>query len=106
MQYHLITAHRRLTLEDVCFHVMQYVGNPTRTAQDAVMMFTFLCDLLTTDARSQVTLEVEKYTVNGTVDGPCFLKAILLKFHVKTSQCDGLPSQDLAHILAQDHCHA
>ena len=68
MQYHLIMAHRHLTLKDVCFHTMQYVGNPTHMVQDAVMMFTFLCELLINYACSQVTLEIKKYMINGTAD--------------------------------------
>ena len=83
MQCHLITTHRHLSLDDVCFHAMQYVGQPTHTAQDAVMMFAFLCDSPTSEVRSQVTLEVERYTINGTANGPCFLKAVLIKFHVE-----------------------
>ena len=88
MPYHLITAHRHLTLEDVHFHAMQYVGQLTHMVQDAVMMFAFLCDLLTSEVHSQVTLEAEKYTINGTVDGPCFLKAVLIKFHVEMNATD------------------
>ena len=53
------------------------------------MMFAFLCDSLTSEVHSQVTLEAVKYTINGTADGLCFLKkAVLIKFHVETNATD------------------
>ena len=55
-------------------------------AQDSFMMFEFLCNSFTSVARAHVTIEPNKYMVgpDNTADGPCFLKVILLKFHVKT----------------------
>ena len=84
--HHLITAHRCLTLDNVRAHATQYIGQQSRTAQDSFMMFEFLRDSLTSEARAHVTIEPNKYMIgpDNTADGPCFLKAILLKFHVET----------------------
>ena len=67
MQHHLITIHRLLTLKNICHHAMQYIWQPTHMAQDAAMMFAFLCNSLTSDAHAQVTLEADKYTIDGSL---------------------------------------
>ena len=85
MVHHLITAHRHLTLKNVHHHAMQYIRQPICTAQDAVMMFAFICDSLTSDTHAQVTLEAHKYMINGMTNGPCFLKVVLIQFHVETN---------------------
>ena len=84
--HHLIMAHQCLTLENVCAHVTQYIGQQNWTAQDSFMMFEFLHNLLTSVACAHVTIKPNKYIVgpDNTTDRHCFLKAILLKFHVET----------------------
>ena len=84
--HHLIMAHCCLTLENVHNHATQYISQQNQAAQDSFMMFKFLHDSLTTAAHACVTLEPIKYMVgpDNTTDGPCFLKAICLKFHVET----------------------
>ena len=69
---------------------MQYIGQQNRAAQDAFMMFKFLRDLLTSDACAHVTLEPDKYLIgpDNTANGPCFLKALLIKFHVEMNATD------------------
>jgi hypothetical protein len=85
VNYNLIASHRMLTIENVRAHAMVYSGQQTRLAQDSFMMFEFLRDLLTDSARSRVSVEASKYVVNGIEDGPCYLKVILMKFHVETN---------------------
>jgi hypothetical protein len=48
-------------------------------------MYQFLLDSLTDTARTRVSLQRDLYQVDGTVDGPCFLKVILLTFYVETN---------------------
>jgi hypothetical protein len=52
---------------------------------NAVWMYQFLCDSLTNAARKRVSLQCNLYQLNGTVDGPCYLKVILLTFYVETN---------------------
>ena len=70
----------------MCAHATQYIGQQNWTAQDSFMMFEFLRDSLTSIACAHMTIEPNKYMVgpDNTADGHCFLKAILLKFHVET----------------------
>ena len=83
---HLNASHHWLTLENMCHHATQYVRQQNHTAQDSFMMLEFLCDSLTSDACATVTLEPKKDLIgsDNTADRPCFLKAILIKFHVET----------------------
>ena len=85
--HHLITTHGCLTLKNVHHHVTQYVRQQNCTDQDAFMMFEVLCDSLTSNAHACVTLESKKYLIrpDNMANGPCFLKAILIKFHIETN---------------------
>ena len=49
------------------------------------MMFEFLHDSLTSNAHAHVTLESQKYLIgsDNIANGPCFLKATLIKFHIE-----------------------
>jgi hypothetical protein len=80
----LVTQHRMLSLQNVRTHAATYVGLATRTAQDSIWMYEFLRDSLTVEARTRVALQSNSYMIQGTPDGPCYLKVILLTFHVET----------------------
>jgi hypothetical protein len=43
----------------------------------------FLRSSLTEGASQVMAHEHEKYTINGSCDGPCYLKTILIKFYVE-----------------------
>jgi hypothetical protein len=80
----LVKQHRMLSLQNVRAQAATYVGLATRTAQDSVWMYEFLRDSLTVAARTRIALQSDSYTIQGTPDGPCYLKVILLTFHVET----------------------
>lgn len=88
IQHNLITQHRMLTLANVRAHAAQYVGQQTRMAQDSAWMYEFLRESLTEDARTRVSLLRDSYVVQGTPDGPCYLKVILTTFFVETNATD------------------
>jgi hypothetical protein len=48
-------------------------------------MFEFLRDSLTDSARIRLSVESESYQINEREDGPCYLKTLLIKFHVETN---------------------
>lgn len=81
----LITSHRMLSIENVRAHAAAYVGQQTRLAQDSFMLYEFLRDSLTDSARIRISVEDSKFKVNGTRDGPSYLKVVLMKFHVETN---------------------
>jgi hypothetical protein len=93
--YHLITSHRMLTIENVRAHAATYIGQQNRLAQDSYLMYEFLRDSLTDAAHARVGLEATKYVINGTEDGPCYLKVILMKFYVETNATNFFLHQSL-----------
>jgi hypothetical protein len=81
----LITQHCMLSLENVRAHAVAYINPPLRVAQDAALMYKFLRESLTESARTCVALQFDRYTVNGSPDGPAYLKVILLTFYSETN---------------------
>jgi hypothetical protein len=82
--FNLIQHHRVLTLENVRAHAATYMGNQSRNAQDASMMFTFLRDSMTPGVRARMSTEADKYQIGGNNNGPCYLKTLLIKYYVET----------------------
>jgi hypothetical protein len=66
IQLNLIVSHRMLSLENVRAHVLTYIRQPTRLAQDSFMMYEFLRDLMTDEARIRIAVESAKFEINGT----------------------------------------
>jgi hypothetical protein len=83
-QRNLLLHHRLVTMENVRAHAMVYIGAHERVAQDSNMMYLFIRDSLTEGARSRMANEHAQYDVNGTPDGPCSLKALLVTYFVET----------------------
>jgi hypothetical protein len=48
------------------------------------MMVNCLVDLLTKEAKAEMFMEVDKYTISGYPDGLCFLKVLIGKAQVET----------------------
>jgi hypothetical protein len=82
--FNLIQNHRQLTMENVQAHAATYMGDESREAQDASMMFTFLRDSMTPGVRARMSTETDKYQIDGNNNGPCYLKALLIKYYVET----------------------
>ena len=80
----LLVHHRLLDIEDVRAHAQTYIGTPARVAQDSNMMYIFIRDSLSKGARSKMATEHAQYDINGTPDGPCYLKALLVTYFVET----------------------
>jgi hypothetical protein len=79
--HNLLRHHRKLSLENVHAHASNYyVQTQTWLAQDSSMMYKFLHDSLTSRACARLSTDAGKYLVNGTEDGPCYLKNLLNKF--------------------------
>jgi hypothetical protein len=91
----LLLHHRLITMDNVRAHATVYIGTQQRVAQDSNMMYVFLRDSLTEGARSRMANEHEKYDINGTPDGPCYLKTILVTYFVETIATNFLLRQKL-----------
>jgi hypothetical protein len=86
----LIQQHWMLTMENVRVHATNYIGQQLRAAQNSRWMYEFLRDSLTESARICIVLQPDMYQVNGENDGPCYLKMILVTFHVETNAANVL----------------
>jgi hypothetical protein len=80
----LLSFHCLIDIEDVQAHARTYIGTQSRIAQDSSMMYIFIKDSLTKGARTKMATEHQQYDINGTPDGPCFLKALLATYFVET----------------------
>jgi hypothetical protein len=81
----LIQHHHMFTIKNVQAQSNTYMGNQTHQAKDAiVLMFTFLCDSITSRVGVRISTDMEKFTMQAKDDGPSYLQAILLKFDVET----------------------
>ena len=80
----LLMHHRMIDIEDVRAHAETYIGTQARVAQDSNMMYIFIRDSLSKGARLKMATEHVQYDINGTPDGPCYLKALLVTYFVET----------------------
>ena len=81
---YLLSLHRLISIEDVQAHAQVYIGTQSRLAQDSEMMYVFLQGSLAKGAKRRMALQHHEYDINGTPDGPCFLKALLSVYFVET----------------------
>ena len=80
----LVTEYGMVSLANVRAHALLYIGQPLRNAQNSFQLYTCLSQSLTEDAKLKAIVNREQYTVNGTPDGPLFLKTIIMSAHVDT----------------------
>lgn len=60
------------------------IGTQTRRAQNNYNLYRCLFNSLTSDTQAVISLEREKYTIQGTVIAPLFYKVLLSKAEVDT----------------------
>jgi hypothetical protein len=96
----LLVYHRLIDIADVRAHAQSYIGTDTRVAQDSHMMYVFIRDSLSKDAKAKMATEHEQYDVAGTPDGPCYLKALLITYFVETIATDYVLRQKLQALPA------
>jgi hypothetical protein len=94
----LLLQHRMLSIANVKAHAASYIGTQTRLAQDASMMYEFLRNSLSEGARARLATDASKYTINGTKDGPCYLKTLLSTFYVETRATNYNLRQKMQHL--------
>lgn len=75
--YDLFDHYGLLTTDQIYQHVMTYIGQPTRDAQNACQMAECFKKSLTQSARTRVSTRKAEYTIGGLVDGLLYFKAII-----------------------------
>eukprot|EP00978_Attheya_sp_CCMP212_P032995 scaffold131203_cov32-Attheya_sp.AAC.1 len=71
-------------MANVQTHVLTYIDQPTRDAQNAFMMYECLSKSLTVSALNDVLTEIESFTERDLQSGPLFLYTIIKKAAVNT----------------------
>lgn len=81
----LIQEYSQLTTNMITAWAMVHiVGAQTRRAQNNYNLYRCLFNTLTSDTQAAISLEREKYTVQGTIIAPLFYKVLLSKAEVDT----------------------
>jgi hypothetical protein len=85
----LIVAYGLLTAMDIMKYILTYFHLETKKAQDSVMMYQFLVNSLTIEARTEMCVYEDQYMIDYIPapgaqpikigSGACFLKAIIGK---------------------------
>lgn len=83
--YNLLQEFGRLKLQDIIDHANDtWIGQQTRAAQNAVMMYYCIMSSLTEDANIKVLTETDKFTFNGIPDGPSLFKYLVDAVNIDT----------------------
>ena len=83
--HHLLNEFGRMKLQDVTEQATQaWIGQQTRAAQNAVMMYYCIMSSLTEEAYLKVLTESDKFTINGNPDGPCLFKYLVDAVNIDT----------------------
>jgi hypothetical protein len=78
------TRYGTISLEDCQIYAATYSGQPTRLAQNAYQIATCLEESLTDSAIQKVETRSERYMINGSPDGLCLLKCIIIDGAIDT----------------------
>jgi hypothetical protein len=78
------TSYGTISLEDCQLFAATYTGQPTRLAQNAYQMATCLEESLTDAAIQKVETQSDRYMINGSPDGLCLLKCIIIDGAIDT----------------------
>jgi hypothetical protein len=73
-----------IDIEDVRAHAETYIGTQARIVQDSNVMYIFIRDSLSKGARLKMATKHVQYDIKGTLDGPSYLKALLVIYFVET----------------------
>jgi hypothetical protein len=80
----LVTNYALISMVQLRAHAAGYVTANNRNSQNSAMMYAFLFNSLTPEARLIVEADYDVYTVNEEPSGACFLKTIIGKATVDT----------------------
>jgi hypothetical protein len=80
----LLDAYGQISMVNVQAHVLTYIDQPTRDAQNSFMMYECLSKSLTVSALNDVLTEIGSFTEGNLQSGPLFLYVIIKKAAINT----------------------
>jgi hypothetical protein len=103
----LVTHYGEISREVVRRQALTYIGMDNHRDQDSDMMFNCLRKSITDAVFAKVTTEPERYTFTiddeedepeETIDGPCFLKAIIDQTYTSTRANSAVARENLTNL--------
>jgi hypothetical protein len=83
--HNVITNYGQLSIADCISHAATYISTETRKSQDSIMLFQFLRNSLTDEARLLMMADEDVYTIAGEADGMVFFKLIVGRASIDTN---------------------
>ncbi len=81
---YLPTEYGQVSLANVQARARTYIGQQVRDAQNAQQIYQCLAASLTETAQAKVYVNQDRFMIDDTLDGPCFLKTIIMTTHTDT----------------------
>jgi hypothetical protein len=94
----LTTNYGQVTRENVQAHAITYIGNPDRNAQNAMMLYKYLMNSLTDEAKLTMLTMKEQYHIGIVPDGIMLLKAIIGRASIDTRAKVLLLRESISHL--------
>jgi hypothetical protein len=94
----LVTNYGQLTLAHVSAHAIAYITLQTRDAQNSMLMYKYLLNSLTEDAKLVMVTMAHQYHALDMPSGPLFLKAIIGRSSIDTKAKVLLLRESVSHL--------
>jgi hypothetical protein len=94
----LITNYGQLTLANVNAHAIGYMTLQTRDAQNSMLLYKYLLNSLTEDAKLVMVTMAHQYHANNMPSGPLFLKSIIGRASIDTKAKILLLRESVSHL--------
>jgi hypothetical protein len=96
--HNIITNYGQLSIDDCITHAATYINTETRKSQDSIMLFQFLRNSLTDEARLLMMADEDVYTIAGEADGMVFFKLIVGRASIDTNAKVNMIRQKIANL--------
>jgi hypothetical protein len=80
----VLDSYGLVTIEDCQAHAEQYINEETRQAQNSMMLYQYIINSLSDQAKIIVYANPDLYTIDGQPSGICLLKVIIGKSTIDT----------------------
>jgi hypothetical protein len=94
----IITHYGKLSIDNCIDYATTYINTETRSSQDSIMLFQFLRNSLTDEARLLMMSDEDVYTIGGEADGIVFFKLIVGRASIDTNAKTNMIRQKIANL--------
>jgi hypothetical protein len=95
----LLTHYGELSVDDIRQHVLTYIHQNTRAAQDSMMLYQCLSNSMTQEARKKLLVYKNEYYIDErTPSGPLLLKVLIRESHIDTNATVKIVRENLSSL--------